>query len=588
MNKIAFVLISASALFLVFPRVMPAQDIAAGWGSTDIRYPQKFSGEDLFSGDLKLEKSVSLVAWKGEEVSAQAVAVCLRGHTDSLAVSATCLFRTGGRNRAVIPASALRAGFVGYVMTDGLNRDGSGGCGYRINADFDSSYVADPIDIKSGYRHLDEDYVQPVWMTVDVPRDICPGVYEGALDVWDGTVKCASLPLRLTVREREMPQENIFHLDLWQNPYAVARYYGVEPFSKEHLELMEPVMKLYADAGGKVITASITHWPWNAQTYDPFESMVTWLRKADGTWWFDYTVFDIWVEFMMSLGVTGQINCYSMIPWKLSFQYLDQASNSFRYLSAEPGDLEYEQFWTVMLRSFAAHLREKGWFDITMIAMDERPMEQMLSAVEVIRNADPDFRIAFAGNCHDQLLDVLDYYCIPIGSEYPSGTVEKRREEGKTTAWYTCCTESWPNTFTFSRPAEAEWIGWYIAAKGLDGYLRWALNSWPQDPLHDSRFTAWAAGDTYLVYPDGMSSIRFERLKAGINAYRKISALRDEFASTGNEKGLSRLDKVLELFVMPDKDSIRKITSVHDYSGPYAEDPAADAIAAARRILDRF
>lgn len=31
---------------------------------------------------------------------------------------------------------------------------------------------------------------------------------------------------------------------------------------------MRPLMKLYADAGGKVITASIMHKPWNGQTYD--------------------------------------------------------------------------------------------------------------------------------------------------------------------------------------------------------------------------------------------------------------------------------------------------------------------------------
>lgn len=586
MNNKILLLVPA---FLFFSSLgVASQDIAAGWGSTDVRYPQEFHGNDIFRGDFSLEKTVSLVAWRGESVQAQAVAVCLGGRTDSLSVKVSCLCRTGGRDRSVIPASSVNTGFVGYVMTDELNRDGSGGCGYRAKADFDSSYVADPIDCRPGYRHMDENSVQPIWVTVDVPRDIPAGVYAGVLEVWNGSARCAALPLSLTVRDREMPKENMFHLDLWQNPYAVARYYGVEPFSKEHLDLMEPVMKLYADAGGKVITTSIIHWPWNAQTYDPFESMVTWLRKADGSWWFDYTAFDIWVEFMMSLGVTDQINCYSMIPWKLSFQYIDQASNSFRYLSAEPGDPEYEQFWTVMLRSFAQHLRDKGWFDITMIAMDERPMEQMLAAVEVIRNADPDFRIAFAGNCHEQLLDDLDYYCIPIGSEYPEGAVEKRRAEGKVTTWYTCCTEAWPNTFTFSRPAEAEWIGWYIAAKGLDGYLRWALNSWPEDPLNDSRFTAWAAGDTYLIYPDGMSSIRFERLKAGITAYRKIEALRAEFSSEGNKKGLVRLDKALGMFVMPDKDNIREITSDHDYSGLDGEDPAADAVAAAKRILDRF
>ena len=72
--------------------------------------------------------------------------------------------------------------------------------------------------------------------------------------------------------------------------------------------------KLYADAGGKVITASIMHKPWNGQTYDAFESMVTWLKKRMEPEYFDYTVFDKWVEFMMDLGVKKQISCYSMVP----------------------------------------------------------------------------------------------------------------------------------------------------------------------------------------------------------------------------------------------------------------------------------
>ena len=97
------------------------------------------------------------------------------------------------------------------------------------------------------------------------------------------------------------------------------------------------------------------HKPWNGQTYDAFESMVTWLKKADGTWYFDYTVFDKWVEFMIDLGVKKQISCYSMVPWRLSFQYFDQASNSFKFLEAKPGEAAYEEFWINMLQDFAKH-----------------------------------------------------------------------------------------------------------------------------------------------------------------------------------------------------------------------------------------
>ena len=44
----------------------------------------------------------------------------------------------------------------------------------------------------------------------------------------------------------------------------------------------------------------------------------------------------------MSTGVRKQISCFSMVPWRLSFQYFDQASNSFKYLNAKPGEAPVE------------------------------------------------------------------------------------------------------------------------------------------------------------------------------------------------------------------------------------------------------
>ena len=131
----------------------------------------------------------------------------------------------------------------------------------------------------------------------------------------------------MSSRELPAPSEWAYHLDLWQSPFAVARYYQVPLWSQEHLDAMRPLMKMLADAGQKIITATLTHKPWNGQTEDYFETMVTWMKRADGTWAFDYTVFDRWVEFMMSVGINQQINCYSMVPWELSFQYFDQATN---------------------------------------------------------------------------------------------------------------------------------------------------------------------------------------------------------------------------------------------------------------------
>ncbi len=47
------------------------------------------------------------------------------------------------------------------------------------------------------------------------------------------------------------------------------------------------------------------------------------------SWTYDLQYFDKWVEFMMNeIGIREQINCFTMIPWALHFDYLDQASNT--------------------------------------------------------------------------------------------------------------------------------------------------------------------------------------------------------------------------------------------------------------------
>ena len=534
------------------------------WGSTDIRYKKEEPAPIA-----RLKKDINLTAWKGERVSAQLV-VWTPEALDNLSFIVSDL--TSGKE--TISKDNVRTGFVRYVMTDELNKDGKGGCGYRKSSDYDSTLVADPIDHIASTLTVPANATQGGWISVRVPQKVKAGKYTGTVTVKDGDKVLSELKLAVNVKNRTLPAstEWAFHLDLWQNPYAEARYYNVEPFSKEHFDRMRPDMQNYVDAGGKVITASIMHKPWNGQTYDPFESMVTWLKKADGTWYFDYTVFDKWVEYMMSLGVKKQINCYSMVPWRLSFQYFDQASNSFKYLDAKPGEAAYDEFWGNMLTSFAKHLKEKGWFDITHISMDERPMKDMLATLKVIRKADKDFKVSLAGTYHDELVKELHDYCIAIGEKFPAEVIKSRKEAGQVTTYYTCCTEPRPNTFTFSAPAEAEWLGWFAAKENLDGYLRWALNSWVKNPLQDSRFTAWAAGDTYMIYPEGRSSIRFERLIEGIQSYEKIRILKEEFEKKGNKSAIKKIDKILKAF---DEFSLEEI-------------PAATVVTKAKEAINKY
>lgn len=510
------------------------------WGTTDVRYKK------LDVPDAKQTGTLRLKAWKGERVNAQAV---LWTQKDLEGAEMTVSELKNGNS--VIPASVVRTHFVRYVMTDELNKDGSGGCGVRENkAEWDSSMVADVLDIVR-VREVKARTTQPVWLNVWVPAEARPGKYKGTLTVSGKNFEAMKLPFEIEVVNRTLPapKDWVFHLDLWQNPYAVARYYQVPLWSKAHFDAMRPIMKMLANAGQRSITASIMEKPWAGQTEDAYHSMIFRMKKLDGTWVYDYTVFDKWVEFMMNeVGIKDLISCYTMIPWALSFDYLDQATNQVQFIKAAPGDKAYAEYWGTFLKDFARHLREKGWFEKTAISMDERPMEAMQEAIKVIKSADPEFKITLAGNYHEEIQGDLYYLSIPYGNQFPEEVKAERERKGQISTVYTCCTEAFPNTFTFSAPAEAAWTALHAVAGGYDGYLRWAVNSWPMDPLRDSRFRTWAAGDTYSIYPGPRSSIRFERLVEGLQDCEKIYVLRKELEAKGATGKLKKLNAKLSEF----------------------------------------
>lgn len=493
------------------------------------------------------KKAFNHSAWRGEKVFAQAV---ISSDTELEDVTLSVSDLSNGKSG--IKSGNISVQFVSFVVSDLLDTTKYGQCGQRQDkSEWGEVLVADVLDLKES-MNIPAGRKQPVWMTVNVPSNAKSGKYRGKLTVSSSNAKSRSLPVELIVSDHILPPDSdwTFHLDLWQNPYSVARYENVPLWSDAHFEAMRPVMKMLADAGQKSVTTTIMNRPWNGQTEDAFGSMVTKIRRIDGTWLYDYTIFDRWVEFMFSLGIDRQINCYSMIPWALEFDYYDQATSSNTTTQATPGSQEYNEYWGSFIADFACHLKSKGWFEKTMIAMDERPMESMQAVLSLIRNIEPGFKISLAGNYHEPINHEIADFSEGFApkKEFPESAKAKRKELGLTTTIYTCCAEAHPNMFVISDPDEAAWLGWFAQAEGYDGYLRWAYNSWTIDPLTDARFRTWPAGDCFVVYPGGRGSVRFSKLTEGIQDFEKVRILRAKWQKEGNEAKLAQLTEVLKPF----------------------------------------
>lgn len=409
------------------------------------------------------------------------------------------------------------------------------GCG---TIDDTPSKIADALTDEP-IRSVTADDPVKLWLTVDIPEETPAGVYEGTFTVASGDTE-RELGISLTVVDRVLPDvaDWEFHLDLWQFPYGLMNMVTprVAFASDEYFALMEPFYRKLADAGQKAITTYIKGSCFYVQ-----DSMVEWIKKSSGEWEFDYTDFDKFVEKMMEWGITKQISCFSLLGWDPSIPYTDEASgakgivNVVGKTAGNPndymvvGDQQWSMIWTDFLNDFENHLKEKGWFDKTVLYMDENNAEDMTAVIDFIRQHNQDWKIGLAGSSLDAGMESKMY-------DYSIFLTRTSQKSTPVHTFYTSCSHVYPNCLTTpeNSPAEMAWMGWHAAGNGYNGYLRWAYDNWRTGNPLDTRDGSVSGDNAMLYYLNNTSnsngvvtSMRFELMREGIADYEKIRILND-------------------------------------------------------------
>lgn len=480
---------------------------------------------------LQSAKEIRLHGWRGERVVAQVLVTSPTG-IQELRIEPCSL------GKAPVNVQVVR-----YTKADG-------------------KLVADILETPD--RSAFEGVTRPLWLSFDIPAK-AKGTLKGDFTVYVNGTKL-TLPLVVEVVPRTLPpaKDWTFHLDFWQHPDAVARWHDVPMWSRAHLDLLKPQMQRLANMGQKTITATLIDEAWNAQVYDRFRAMVNVTKKKDGTFAYDFGPFDTWVTFMREeIGMKdATIHCYTMVPWTLTFPYFDEAQGKTVAPKLQPGSQGYEDFWGPFLTAFVKHLRAKGWEKQTRLALDERPDKLLLPALEVVKKYAPSLKIVAAcdhpSNVNQAFDDVSYTFTI---SEQLVPVAESRRKEGKFTTFYVCLYPARPNTFLHSGIVESEWLPLMAANYGLDGMLRWAYQSFVEDPFVSTDYVKFPSGDCFLTYPGDRSSLRLELLREGIESFEKVRILTQRGAdlkpalkafsvsegqkATGHKEALEALDQAL-------------------------------------------
>ena len=400
---------------------------------------------------------------------------------------------------------------------------------------------------------------RPVWVTVKVPGDAPAGIYRGTLELAADRDAKISFPLELEVIAESIPEKPTFFLDYWQRPHNTAAYHGVKLWSDEHFALMRPIYEELAAAGQKVVWALVVDDLWHRGSGVRDRAMISRTRKSDGSWSFDFSVLDRYVDFCRSCGIGPQIHLYSMLrfqTWSASnmvrnhtLDHVDAGTGAEeKYFFPDYDSPEFEAYWAPFLRALERHVKEKKWTGDVYMAADEMNRKVVGRMVEIVRRHAPSVRFAMAND-----RDFADFKEIGIanfsqalrpGKLTPAflDWVKERKARGEFTTFYTCNIPAHPNNWATSPLAEQEWMGLFAAATGMDGMLRWAACSWTRAPMWDTTVDRFEPGETQFIYPGARVSPRWEILRDSIENYEKIMVLRKTGRSTAElEKALADL-----------------------------------------------
>ncbi|MBQ9848764.1 MAG: DUF4091 domain-containing protein [Clostridia bacterium] len=402
----------------------------------------------------------------------------------------------------------------------------------------------------------DANGILSVFCEIKIPHDARKTSYSGKIRLFSSfgferEELVGECNISLSVFNFVFPEnkQNGFHLDLWQHPSNVARYYGVPLWSEAHFEILRKYCKTLGELGVKSVSVIASEIPWNGQgcqneqRYNAnfFEySMIAVTRNRSGALEFDFSVMQRYIDLCAEYGIDECISVFGLVniwdtceyggkrtapdyPDGVHIRVFDEESGAFDYLRSAAEVDEY-------IKALESYYISTAQIDRVRIAADEpADIEAYRKSLEHIKGTAPAFKYKTAIN-HAEFVnefgkDIYDFapYISAMYSEYDALMQFKAEMPEKRFLYYVCCAPEIPNSFLRSELTDCYFIGALAAYAKMDGFLRWSYTVWTEDPLNDSRFGPFPAGDLCLVYPakNGapLLTLRWKALYRGIKLF---------------------------------------------------------------------
>jgi len=279
-----------------------------------------------------------------------------------------------GSAGGVIPSSAVHVGYAlwtneyggwpGHWQYDALDPEPPGDLAPVLRAPWD------PNKSMGGVAGV----VQPVWLTVDIPKDVHPGTYAGKVTVSAAGEKSVDTPVEVrVVGDWVLPDPNRFtmYVGMLESPDSVALKYNVPLWSEAHWKLLDKTFELLGELANRELYVPLI----TKTMLGNEQSMVRWIKQADGSYKHDFSVAERYIDLAVKHHWNVSVTCLAVSDGALgaalwysgkprnppAVTLLDPATNKLSEMNAPAwGSAESKAFWKPVIEGLQAILKKRA------------------------------------------------------------------------------------------------------------------------------------------------------------------------------------------------------------------------------------
>lgn len=375
-------------------------------------------------------------------------------------------------------------------------------------------------------------------LDVEVASDASPGLYHGSFELHfdEGRV---SVPFSIQVHRTVLPPSYRLHCVHWFWPMPENLTSDQPPawWSQRHWELIRNSARQLRRFGDDTVLTPLVNGR------DPLIQVA---RTEQGSYEFDYSRFDRWVETFLDLGFNTFAGRH-VVNMATDVSLLNRETGETEPLLKDSKDQgPCMEFLPVFYRSLARHLDERGWTDRYIQHQYDEPKdeERYEQLATLARTNMHQVRTIDAINSRPEVFSPLvDIHVFNLITLLRNAELADQRRAERKAVWLYHCTSPYPPypNRHLDRPlSECRLWPWICHKWQADGFLYWAANLYrgadeyktsigpfpngSQDPGHPP-------GDAWFYYrgPDGLRpSMRILAFRDGLIDHTLLTMLAEK------------------------------------------------------------